>query len=463
MDSVPTTNNRKIWQVGTLTYTTGGLILLCFWLLWGDFPWAMKDRAIGPSATLLIKQLGVSDFLYGLIIIAFPNFTNIFLMPMISYISDRHRGRLGRRIPFLLFTTPFIVLGIYLIGITHPLGRFLHSVIPSISEHLAMLTAFCIGWVMLDFGTTLSCSLFGALVNDVMPREILGRFFALVRMVSLAAGMLFNGFLIDKIETHSGIILFGVGTLYGIGLLSLCFMVKEGKYPPPVDATPSTGEAPHPQSAIRKVATSTVTYLRQSFSLSYYRWFMITTAIASLTFFPVNSFSIQYAKSLNLNMDKYGLYLVYTYCVSLILSFSLGSLSDRFHPLRTGMTSLATYAIIMFAGYALMADPKYFGVVFILHGIVSGCYFTLVASISPRLLPPGLFAQFSSAAAIVLSVGSMLMGPIIGRTLDCLQDYRYVFLMGGIIATISTVMYYKLYLNFQACGGDQNYQAPMPK
>ena len=48
---------EKIWKVGTLTYTLGGIIALSFWMIWGDFVWAMKDRAIGPSSTLLFKQI----------------------------------------------------------------------------------------------------------------------------------------------------------------------------------------------------------------------------------------------------------------------------------------------------------------------------------------------------------------------------------------------------------------------
>ena len=74
------------------------VLLLSVWMLWGDLIWSLKDRAVGPSSTLLFKQIIDSEFLYGLIIIAFPNFTNIFLQPIIGFISDRHRGRLGRRI-----------------------------------------------------------------------------------------------------------------------------------------------------------------------------------------------------------------------------------------------------------------------------------------------------------------------------------------------------------------------------
>lgn len=85
----------------------------------------------------------------------------------------------------------------------------------------------------LDFGTTLLGSLFNALVNDVVPLELIGRFFGLFRIVSLGAGILYNGWLIDRVKTHAAEIFFGIGTLYLLGLLLLCFKVKEGEYPPP--------------------------------------------------------------------------------------------------------------------------------------------------------------------------------------------------------------------------------------
>ena len=134
----------KVWRVGTLQYTAGGLILLGLCLLGGDFPWALKDRAVVPSATLLIKEFGVSDFLYGLIIVSFPNFTNIILGPVISYLSDRHRGKWGRRIPYLFFTIPFIVGGLFLLGGSRVLGIWLHQAVPGISEYAGKLTVFCI-------------------------------------------------------------------------------------------------------------------------------------------------------------------------------------------------------------------------------------------------------------------------------------------------------------------------------
>ena len=106
----------RIWRVGTLTYTAGGIAALFCWLLWGDFAWSLKERAAASVATLMIKSFEVSDFVYGLIILTIPNITNIILVPIVSYRSDRHRGRWGRRIPYLWMTTPFVTAGMIGIG-----------------------------------------------------------------------------------------------------------------------------------------------------------------------------------------------------------------------------------------------------------------------------------------------------------------------------------------------------------
>src|SRR5476651_1446736 len=89
---------QKIWRVGTLTYTMTGLVILFCWLLWGDFAWAMKDRAIPNTVQILLKKFGASDMVAGLLFGSLPPAIGLILGPIISYKSDRHRGRWGRRI-----------------------------------------------------------------------------------------------------------------------------------------------------------------------------------------------------------------------------------------------------------------------------------------------------------------------------------------------------------------------------
>ena len=453
--------NEKTYKIGTLTYTTTGIILLSIWMLWGDLIWSLKDRAVGPSSTLLFKQIIDSEFLYGLIIIAFPNFTNIFLQPIIGFVSDRHRGRLGRRIPFILFTTPFIVLGLYGLAFTKLFGSWLHGVCPSLSLSAAQLIFFGISWVFLDFGSTLAASLFTALANDVIPREVIGRMFGLFRLVSLGVGMFYNYCLIGKVESHTMWIFFGVGTAYGLGLLLLCLKVKEGKYPPPEELPPLPNGKK--RTILQTVTTNSVIYFRQSFSMAYYRWFIVATVIANLAFMPINGFSIQYSKALGIPTDDYGKYVVFSYCISLFLSYFLGVLSDKFHPLRTGIASQLVYAVLMFAGFFIMINPKAFSYIFILHVVISGCFFTFVASLNSRILPQGIFAQFISAIGIVSAAFNMIAGPVIGKIIDVAGDYRYTLLLSALISTASVLLLYKVYRDFLKYGGDKNYEAPMPE
>lgn len=455
MQDVISSKNTKTWSVGTLSYTASGIAILFFWLLWGDFAWAMKDRAIAPAATLLIRSFDVSNLLYSLIIISFPNFTNIFLCPIISYISDRHRSKWGRRVPFLFFTTPFIVIGSIGLGFSPAIGRFLSSLAPeSITPNLGGLLGFSFFWILLDFGTTLSGALSGALINDVVPQALLGRFYALFRAISLLAGMIFTFFILGLVEEYFMWIFAGVGVLYGIGLYSLCFKIKEGEYPP-VEKVVQIDNKLSP--AFMPIAS----YFKQCFSNPYYRWVIFMLVFGQLSAAPFNMFAIFYAKSLNLDMNRYGLMLAITYCVSFGISYFLGVLADKYHPLRVSLVAQVIYFIIMVGGWIVIANPSTFAYVLLGHGLISGCYFTLSASLALRLFPRALFAQFNSAFAMISAIFFMLTGPALGLMLDILnRNYRYVFIFGAVVTFLSLIGFIKVLFYYNKLGGDKSYTPP---
>ena len=117
----------------------------------------------------------------------------------------------------------------------------------------------------------------------------------------------------------------------------------------------------------------------------------------------------------------------------------------------------------MLAGFFIMVNTKAFSYVFITHVIISGCYFTFVASLNSRILPQGIFAQFISAIGIVSAVFNVIAGPVIGKIIDLAGDYRYTLLLSSIIAIISALLLIKVFFDFKKYGGDENYQAPMPE
>ncbi len=469
------TQPKSKWSVGTLTYTTAGLAVLFALLLWGDFAWSMKDRVVFPMTVKLAKErFELNDTLYSILIISFPNFTNIFLMPIVSYLSDRHRGRLGRRIPFLLFTTPFIVVGLLGIGLNAEIGGAI-GMITSMDARASALVAFCVFWVLFDFGNTLASAIFNALVNDVVSQRIIGRFFSLFRIISLLAGILYNYYLFEHALDWFKWIFLVLGALYAAGLYSMCLFVKEGKYPPPE-------EIPADKSKFQRVFGALIDYFRQCFSVPYYRWIIVALLLANISFHPINDFSIQYAKAIDVPDSTYGQLLAITYCFSIVLSYPLGALADRFHPIRTSFISLAAYAVLMLVGWLVVGNPwqkeityhipglmsgsktlvlSSFAIVFIIHGVVSGCFFTLSSSLPLRLFPGSIFAQFASANAMILALGTTIIVPAFGYFLD-VQDsnYHLLFLLGAVLSLISAVAFVKIHFYYKRFGGDEGYVAP---
>ncbi len=449
------THEKKQWRNGTLVYTAGGLVMLFIWLMWGDFAYSMKDRASGPVAALMIKQFDVSDFLFGIIMISFPNFTNLFLCPIVAYRSDRHRGKYGRRIPYLFLTTPFIVVGLIGLGFTPMLSRLLHGMVGAerISYNLTALLVFCFFWIILDFGTTLSSAIFNALATDVVPTEFLGRFFAMFRAVSLGCAFLFNYLIMGYAETHALIIFIVLAVLYGAGLFSICLKVKEGEYPPPEE------DISGPPTIDRAIKT----YFRECFSLSYYRWVIAASVLAGFSVVPFNIYAIFYAKSVHMNMDFYGKVNSMICLVSFVLSFFLGWFSDRFHPIRTGMASMAVQTVILFIGGWIATSETVFAWVILIQGISIMSYNTLMASYAPRLFPREYFAQFNSAMMLINALASVIGAPLVGKFLDLTgSQYPYLFTIGGFFGLLGLGCFYMTYRGYKRYGGDAGYIAPDP-
>src|ERR1041384_5363325 len=105
------------WRVGTLTYDRRGLFNVFFWMLWGDFVLNVMDSGVASSvATVQLSKYHASKTLIGFINGTFVEILCVIMVPIVSTMSDRHRGRLGRRMPFMLWTAPLIALSLVLTG-----------------------------------------------------------------------------------------------------------------------------------------------------------------------------------------------------------------------------------------------------------------------------------------------------------------------------------------------------------
>jgi MFS family permease len=452
--SPPSPATPKTWKVGTLTYSLAGITLLFTWLLLGDFSYMMRERSAAPVTQLMLKKYEATDLITGIFLLTIPWAIILVVGPAVSYWSDHHRGRWGRRIPFLLVPTPFVTLSMIGLAYSPPLGRWLHASFGGSPEsvNLTILAVMGVCWTVFEIGVVISNSVFNGLINDVVPRELLGRFYGLFRAVSLGVGVLFNYKIIGHAEENYTIILASIGLIYGVGMTVMCLRVKEGDYPPP---------PPPPEPRRNPVFGALRDYWRDCFLKPYYLLVFLFLGLANLAFVPVNLFSIYAAKSYEMSMETYGRYLVVTFICSFVLAFPLGWLADKLHPLRVAIGAAALYGVVMLAGFLLMHDATSFGWVFLAHGVLSGTFFTGAAALPQMLFPRAKFAQFAAAAGLLAALFNMSLGPLLGAWLDSLgNQYRYTFLAGGVIAFSAIGLGVWLHARWSALGGREGYVAP---
>jgi MFS family permease len=447
------TSGTGVWTAGSLKYTTAGLTLLFLWLLFGDFAYMLRERSAAPATQLMLKQYQASDFATGIFLLTIPQAIIFFLGPVISYWSDRHRGRWGRRIPFLLWPTPITSLAMVGLGYSPFLGTALHHWLgrsPG-TEHLTILMVMVTFWTIFEIGVVISNSVFNGLINDVVPRAWLGRFYGMFRAVGLAVGILFNYQIIGQVEGNFTLFFTCIGLIYGVGFSIMCLRVREGSYPPPPAREVGT--------SLFRVAIGD--YYRDCFSRPYYLWVFCFVGLSTATFLPVNTFAIFAAKSFGMSMEVYGKYLVATFACSFLLSVPIGWLVDRFHPIRVAQVSLVLYGSLLLIAFFFLRDQASFGVALLIHGVVSGIYWTGTAAIGQMLYPQLKFAQFGAAGGLITAAFSMCLGPVLGLLLDALgNDYRYTFLAGSVLAFASVGLGWVVYRKWQKHGGQRDYVAP---
>lgn len=470
-------HGREVWRVGTLTYSLAGLVILFFWLLWGDFSFFLKERSVPSVLQSLLGKFNASNATAGFLVGSLPQLIAIFLSPIISYRSDRHRGRWGRRIPYLFIPTPIAFLSMVGLAYSPQLGASLHKVLGSHSPGLDGCIVINLGlyWTLFEFCSIVCNSVLAALVNDVVPRQLIGRFFALFRMFSLAAGVGFNWYLLGQVEKYYAPIFIGIGALYLVSFSMMCFFVKEGTYPP-VEELPPAGRGAHtaagPVPGGFRPFGVIGTYFRECFSHPYYRWYFLSIALAAMAFQPANLYTLFFAQSAGLGLEGLGKAYGIQLGISFIVAFPLGWLADKFHPFRVTIAATALYALSTAVAFNLVHGPRSLYWAIIICGVMAGCWLTATAILAPLVLPKARFATLASAMGVCQSVGVMVVSWVSGKLLDMLNgpiragqvhrhlDYQYIYAFCALMMTAALWATIVVYRKFMALGGPEGYVAP---
>lgn len=419
---------RPRYRAGTLRYSALGLALLLLWLLVGELGMAMRDRAVAPASLELLRRYGASDHTVSLLMSGVPALLSLIMSPLIGPLSDRFRSRWGRRRPFLLVLAP--VGGLSLLGaaLSEHLGALCAS-LAGADPAAAGLTVFAICWTL--FAAIMLCvqALYFGLVNDVLPPAWLGRFFGLYRIVSLSVGIGFYLWVFPALDRHLHLIIGVIGAVFAGMLVLMCAMVREGIYPP----VPPAPAAARPAERARAM-------LDAAFALPHAGWVYAALISGAMVFGPFNTFSQYYAESLGVTKTELGEWSSLAYGVSMALALPIGMLVDRYGALRVTLLVIGVYSLAIGAGYGALDDAAGFRLVYLLHVVLSGAYFTAAASLPMALFPRLDFLRYC-AFRDVLGAGagitlSLLQGAVLDRSG---HDYSLTLLFGAACGAACTV------------------------
>jgi Na+/melibiose symporter-like transporter len=391
---------------------TAGLLALFFWLLVGDLGLAIRDRSALPTGLELLRRGGTSDTATSLLLSTVPALLSVLLAPLVGYHSDRYRGRHGRRRPFIAVAAPVGAAAMIGLSLSPWLGPALHLGLGGLSPGLATckLIVFGLFWTVFECAAITAAALFAGLVNDVVPRALLGRFYGALRVVSLSLGIAFNSWVFELTDHYLYEILFGIGLTFGLPLLLMCAMVRED---PQLDATPRRGSWLVPRE-----------HVLACFRERRFWWICAAFMLASSTFNPFNTFYLHFAQASGISKDTLGAMTAYGYISSIVTALGIGYLVDRFGALRVAAVIMGLYFVNTAAGYAFVQGAASFAVFYVGHVVISGAYFTAAASLPMALFPKAQFVQYNSTKDLMTASSTIVVSALQGPLLD-LSGHAY--------------------------------------
>lgn len=214
----------KTFQAGTLIYSKSGLFALFGWLLWGDFVFTLMEALMPSLLPILLKANQATTPLIVIFLALVP-----FAPDIAQWLVARGAG------DFLSVggVAPVIIVFGVLVGGFQIFNMFISSV-------------------------------YYYLIPDVVPGEVIGRFYGLFRICGAAAGIVFNYFIFGLAESHMREIFVTIAVVYGLCILLMCWRVKEGEYPPIVNAKS------------RSWWSGIATYAKECFGRRYWWWVFLT-------------------------------------------------------------------------------------------------------------------------------------------------------------------------------------------
>ncbi|OHB58902.1 MAG: hypothetical protein A2Y12_17630 [Planctomycetes bacterium GWF2_42_9] len=466
-EKIAVTPNVKTYHSGTLTYTKGALAILFTWLIWGELSYMLMQWVIPNILPLKLKSLGCANSLMGVLMTTIPGILTMSMNPYISFKSDRYRSKWGRRIPFILWTLPFLCISLILLGCSDDISHLIQknfALLQQFAPNTVTIALIVIFIIMFYFFNNFVVSVFWGLYNDVIPAQLMARFYGGLRVVNGIAASAINFFLFKYAESHMREIFIATSLFYVLGFGITCLRVKEGQYPPVKDE-----EDTKKKSGIK-------VYFDECFKDKFYWLIFLMQAffIATLVSYTFNVF---FLKDMGLSLNDIGRYTAIITIAALAFMYFIMSCIDRWHPVRVSAywSVFATIWVFMNWVWVFVNLPgKLFFWLYLGNGLVNVFLLALSGAIQlpilVRLFPKSRFAQFFSAQGIITSLCGICAGVVIGVFLDFVKwccngsdfSYRFLFVWNTVAYIIVAITLILTYLYWYRLGGDRHYHPPAP-
>jgi nitrate/nitrite transporter NarK len=404
---------------GTLRYTPATLAILFGWLLWGDFTMTLMESM--PSLLVMqFKDHQISNQAIAVLTVTLFQVCNVVLNPVISYSSDRWRGRWGRRRPFLMFATPFVALFLVLIPWSPEITDLLlrNGAIRAALERLPfapLVLVFGAMTVAFQVFNMFIATVYYYLIPDTVPPSFLGRFYGLFRVFGIVAGMVFNWFVFPHAHAHMRLLFAAFALLYAVSFVLMCWKVREGEYE-------EVGESHgHWSSPVRNYVVECFTHPR--FWLIFLVYASTQWARASDAF--VLFF---YRDEIGLSEVEFGRFMSIALGANLLLSAPFGVTVDRLGSQKSLMLGLSTGVVLWVLGFFLMRSRLTVWTIGFLSMVPGFLVGLALGKWTVDMYPRAQYGQFASAAAMIGALGGATLSPLLGYMVDLWGNYYRICL-----------------------------------
>ncbi|MBR6471178.1 MAG: hypothetical protein IKS83_05235 [Victivallales bacterium] len=475
-----TTKPVTTYQCGTLTYTLPRLFFVLFWVVIGSAVISVGTQLPGIMLPVQLKELGVSETMKVFLLTTIGQVLNMTVCPYIGVASDWHRGKWGRRIPYIFLSTPPIVLSLVMFGLSGQLGNRLASWTGAAPVTMTVV-AIGLAMFLFQFFNMWVNSVIWYIFNDIIPVKFFGAAMAAFKIGLTAGPSLFHYFLFKHVAAHPTILYIGIAGLYLAGVMLFCLFVKEGEYPPLTEEQLAAKQKPLAERLLAKWK-GMGTFVKESFCgrIYIYRYlFQITNACVTCAFL----FALYQYQELGLTDDMIGKLNGANGIIGsvgiLIVSVLAAGVVNQWHPLRVDIYFyffMATTTPLYLRWIFGTLPPK----VFLWMGIANTVCALFINGVDQIcnlpaqmfLFPKSRFGSYCSMQALLRSTCFMLVSILCGGLFDLLKAhyattlgndqfaFRYVMPWTIPWHLLAPVFGFLLYREWGRNGGLKNYAAP---